>query len=137
MKSLLGRHFALLLTIATGVAIVFAVEADILELDPAWNMSAVADAARDFLRQHGPLAAVGLLYLEESGVPMPVPGDFFVMYLGHREAGDWMSDIFGLAGSDHSGGARFHQSLLDLQTLGAPAGSGTGGRHDAPNARSH
>jgi len=93
VKSLLGRHFALLLTIATGVAIVFAVEADIFELDPAWNMSAVADAARDFLRQHGPLAAVGLLYLEESGVPMPVPGDFFVMYLGHREAGDWMSGI--------------------------------------------
>lgn len=93
MNGLLGRHCALLLTISTGVALVFVVGAGILELDPAWNMAAGADAARELLRKHGPLAAVGLLYLEETGVPMPVPGDFFVMYLGHRVAGDWMSFI--------------------------------------------
>ena len=93
MKGLLGRRFALLLAIATGVAFVFVVAAGILELDPAWNMAAGADAARNLLREHGPLAAVGLLYLEESGLPMPVPGDFFVMYLGHRVAGHWTSLI--------------------------------------------
>jgi hypothetical protein len=26
----------------------------------------------------------GLLYLEESGVPLPAPGDVFVMYVGAR-----------------------------------------------------
>src|ERR1700686_5610333 len=36
------------------------------------------------LRQFGMAAAFGLLYLEESGVPMPIPGDVFVMYIGHH-----------------------------------------------------
>ena len=36
------------------------------------------------LRQFGVAAAFGLLYLEESGVPMPMPGDVFVMYIGHQ-----------------------------------------------------
>ena len=38
------------------------------------------------LRQYGLAAAFGLLYLEESGVPMPMPGDVFVMYVGHHSA---------------------------------------------------
>lgn len=38
------------------------------------------------LRHFGPTAAFGLLYLEESGVPMPMPGDVFVMYVGHHSA---------------------------------------------------
>src|ERR1700730_2635753 len=38
------------------------------------------------LRQFGLVAAFGLLYLEESGVPMPMPGDVFVMYVGHHTA---------------------------------------------------
>jgi membrane protein DedA with SNARE-associated domain len=36
------------------------------------------------LRQYGVAAAFGLLYAEESGVPMPMPGDVFVMYVGHH-----------------------------------------------------
>jgi membrane protein DedA with SNARE-associated domain len=38
------------------------------------------------LRQYGLAAAFGLLYAEESGVPMPMPGDVFVMYVGHHAA---------------------------------------------------
>jgi len=38
------------------------------------------------LHRFGPAAAVGLLYLEESGVPVPLPGDVFVMYVGHHAA---------------------------------------------------
>ena len=41
---------------------------------------------------HRELALVGLLYLEESGAPLPIPGDVVVMYLGHRlpaAAGSW------------------------------------------------
>jgi membrane protein DedA with SNARE-associated domain len=38
------------------------------------------------LRQFGPTAAFGLLYLEESGIPMLMPGDVFVMYVGHHAA---------------------------------------------------
>jgi membrane protein DedA with SNARE-associated domain len=36
------------------------------------------------LRQFGLVAAFALLYAEESGVPMPMPGDVFVMYVGHH-----------------------------------------------------
>src|SRR6185437_5034296 len=39
---------------------------------------------RDFLRQNSFLPGFGLLYLEESGVPLPAPGDVFVMYVGTR-----------------------------------------------------
>ena len=38
------------------------------------------------LRRFGVPAAFGLLYAEESGVPMPMPGDVFVMYVGHHAA---------------------------------------------------
>src|ERR1700694_4747217 len=50
---------------------------------------AVGNGARlvgHLLRQFGLPAAFGLLYLEESGVPMPMPGDVFVMYAGHHSA---------------------------------------------------
>jgi membrane-associated protein len=36
------------------------------------------------LHRFGLAAAFTLLYLEESGVPMPMPGDVFVMYVGHH-----------------------------------------------------
>src|SRR2546427_12735496 len=39
---------------------------------------------RDFMRQNSFLPGFALLYLEESGVPLPAPGDVFVMYLGTR-----------------------------------------------------
>jgi len=38
------------------------------------------------LARHGVGAAVALLYLEESGIPVLMPGDVFVMYIGHRAA---------------------------------------------------
>jgi len=43
------------------------------------------------LRRFGLAAAFGLLYLEESGVPMPMPGDVFVMYVGHHSAQSLLS----------------------------------------------
>jgi membrane protein DedA with SNARE-associated domain len=45
-----------------------------------------AHAVGFLLRRFGLAAAFVLLYLEESGVPMPMPGDVFVMYAGHHSA---------------------------------------------------
>lgn len=65
---------------AVVVLLVFAIlEGDLPEL--------VRDGAfivAHLLRRFGVAAAFGLLYLEESGLPMPMPGDVFVMYVGHH-----------------------------------------------------
>src|SRR4051794_37188241 len=37
-----------------------------------------------FLDKHGLLAAFVFLLIEEAGVPVPVPGDFLMLYLGVR-----------------------------------------------------
>mgnify|MGYP001791731348 CR=1 FL=1 len=36
-----------------------------------------------FFRHYGAPGSLGLLYVEESGLPLPVPGDVYVVYLGH------------------------------------------------------
>jgi membrane protein DedA with SNARE-associated domain len=48
---------------------------------------------RDFLSRFGVPGSLGLLYVEESGVPLPVPGDVYVLYLGHVAAGSWVKMI--------------------------------------------
>src|SRR5207245_9111194 len=56
-------------------------------------------AVRDFVRHNSFLAGFGLLYLEESGVPLPAPGDVFVMFVGihvpHNVVA-WMAAWLGL-----------------------------------------
>ncbi len=47
-----------------------------------WDL--VRDAGNAFLLQHGVLAAFVYLAVEESGVPIPVPGDFLMLALGVR-----------------------------------------------------
>src|SRR4029077_13468471 len=37
---------------------------------------------RHVLHRYTYLAGYGLLYIEESGIPLPAPGDVFVMYVG-------------------------------------------------------
>ena len=39
---------------------------------------------RELLSRNPYLPGFGLLYIEESGVPLPAPGDVFVMYVGTR-----------------------------------------------------
>ncbi|MHB8589554.1 MAG: DedA family protein [Candidatus Dormibacteraceae bacterium] len=47
------------------------------------------------------LAGYGLLYIEESGIPLPAPGDVFVMYVGAhvpRNLASWLIAWLGLIG---------------------------------------
>jgi membrane protein DedA with SNARE-associated domain len=58
-----------------------------------------ASLVRDVLRQHGFLGAIGLLYAEESGVPVPAPGDVFVLYVGAhapRVPWQWLAAFAGV-----------------------------------------
>jgi membrane-associated protein len=47
-----------------------------------WNEIGLAMAS--FLDRHGLLAGFVFLLIEEAGVPVPVPGDFLMLYLGVR-----------------------------------------------------
>ncbi|MEA2669440.1 MAG: hypothetical protein QOJ33_2374, partial [Chloroflexota bacterium] len=70
-----------LLAAVVGLAAVAILEGDLPD--------GVGDAAAGvgfLLHRFGLAAAFTLLYLEESGVPMPMPGDVFVMYIGHHTA---------------------------------------------------
>lgn len=56
-------------------------------------------AVASLLSRFGRPAAFALLYIEESGVPLPVPGDVYVLYVGHRAAGErlvWIVSWLGL-----------------------------------------
>ncbi len=56
-------------------------------------------ALRDFVRHNSFLAGFGLLYIEESGIPLPAPGDVFVMYVGvhvPHQLGAWIAAWLGL-----------------------------------------
>jgi hypothetical protein len=47
------------------------------------------------------VGSYGLLYLEESGVPLPAPGDVFVKFVGAhvpRSLGSWVLAWLGLIG---------------------------------------
>jgi membrane protein DedA with SNARE-associated domain len=73
-------HIAAAVLLVLFVAIVFAVVyGDLPEFFRAGGRT-----LRDFMRQNAYLPGFGLLYLEESGVPLPAPGDVFVMYVGTR-----------------------------------------------------
>jgi len=78
------------LTIATGVALLAAAAIYlIVEGDLTENFVDLRDAFAGILRRFGAPGSLALLYIEESGVPLPVPGDVYVIYLGHLAAGYW------------------------------------------------
>jgi membrane protein DedA with SNARE-associated domain len=66
---------------------------DVLEAGTVW--------VRHILHRYTYLASYGLLYIEESGIPLPAPGDVFVMYVGAhvpRNIVSWFVAWVGLIG---------------------------------------
>src|SRR5260370_398825 len=56
---------------------------------------------RPILHRYTYLASYGLLYIEESGIPLPAPGDVFGMYVGAhvpRHLAAWLTAWLGLIG---------------------------------------
>jgi membrane protein DedA with SNARE-associated domain len=78
------------LTIGTGIALLAAIAIYVsLEGGITENFVDLRDWFGGFVRRYGAAGSLGLLYIEESGVPLPVPGDVYVIYLGHLAAGYW------------------------------------------------
>lgn len=72
--------------------------------DRGWDLAGdllgnLSDWVGTFLEEHGVLAPFFLLFIEESGVPVPLPGDVMVMFAGYQvsqEALDWWQALLGL-----------------------------------------
>jgi membrane-associated protein len=78
------------LTIGTAVALLAAIAIYVsFEGGITDNFIDLRDWFRGFVRDYGAAGSLALLYIEESGVPLPVPGDVYVAYLGHLSAGNW------------------------------------------------
>ena len=56
-----------------------AVEADLLPE----NLNGLREGFGSLARRYGAPGSFVLLYVEESGIPLPVPGDVYVLYLGN------------------------------------------------------
>jgi membrane protein DedA with SNARE-associated domain len=83
----------LILMVAAGIAAYFALEGDLFE--GVLNLRSWSSWA---LRQFGVLASLSLLYVEESGLPLPVPGDVYVAYIGRAATGSVPGLIAGWLG---------------------------------------
>ncbi len=71
-----------LFALAAALAVYIALEGDLPE-----HFVHLRKAVITVVRRFGAPGSLGLLYLEESGIPLPVPGDVYVAYLGHVGAG--------------------------------------------------
>ena len=66
------------------VVLVIIVMALLVEHDAAGQALDADTSIGNVLRQDGYLVGFALLYIEESGVPLFIPGDAFLAYVGHR-----------------------------------------------------
>jgi membrane protein DedA with SNARE-associated domain len=88
------------IAVTVGLLLVLAILSLLVALAP---FPAPQHQLAGFLRQHGGKAAILLLYLEESGIPAPLPGDVIVSYVGLRSQGplawiaSWLAIIIAVA----------------------------------------
>jgi len=66
------------------IAIYAASEADLLPE----NLAGVREGFGSLVKRYGAPGSYTLLYVEESGIPLPVPGDVYVLYLGNLAKGN-------------------------------------------------
>jgi membrane-associated protein len=55
-----------------------------IEHDASGELPGADRSIAEILRQEGYLVGFVLIYIEESGVPLFIPGDAFLLYVGHR-----------------------------------------------------
>jgi membrane protein DedA with SNARE-associated domain len=90
------RIAAIAILIAAAIVLSAILQGDVPDV-----VNGVTHWVRLILHRYSYLASYGLLYIEESGVPLPAPGDVFVMYVGAhvpRNLPSWISAWLGLIG---------------------------------------
>src|SRR3979411_2733464 len=73
----------------TVVAVILAAVA-IVEGDVPEDLTHIGSLVVGLLHRFGGAACLVLLYIEESGIPLPVPGDFYVAFMGRLNAGSML-----------------------------------------------
>lgn len=89
-----ARSIVAILLLLLALVLLVVLGDDLLDLT-----APLRSAVTSLLGRYGPPAAFALLYLEESGLPLFVPGDVYVMYIGHGAAGQpliWIASWLGL-----------------------------------------
>ena len=71
---------------AVGVVAAVLVVLSLLEGDVPDDLTGFGSLVTGLMNRFGAAASFALLYIEESGVPLPVPGDVYVAYLGKLNA---------------------------------------------------
>jgi membrane protein DedA with SNARE-associated domain len=71
---------------AVGLVAAVLVGIGVLEGDVADDLTGFGSLVAGALNRFGAAASFALLYVEESGIPLPVPGDVYVAYLGKLNA---------------------------------------------------
>jgi membrane protein DedA with SNARE-associated domain len=71
---------------AVGLVAAVLLAISLLEGDVADDLTGFGSLVAGLLNRFGAAASFALLYIEESGIPLPVPGDVYVAYLGKLNA---------------------------------------------------
>jgi membrane protein DedA with SNARE-associated domain len=81
-----NRKSIVAVTVVAGIlAAVAIVEGDVPE-----DLTHIGSLVVGLLNRFGAAACLALLYIEESGIPLPVPGDFYVAFMGRLNAGSML-----------------------------------------------
>ena len=73
--------------VAVSIVAVILAGAAIVEGDVPEDLTHIGSLVIGLLNRFGAAACLALLYFEESGIPLPVPGDFYVAFMGRLNAG--------------------------------------------------
>jgi membrane-associated protein len=77
--------------VAIAVVALILLGVGVVEGDLADDLTQAGNLVASLLDRFGAVACLALLYIEESGVPLPVPGDFYIAFMGKLYAGSLSS----------------------------------------------
>jgi membrane protein DedA with SNARE-associated domain len=94
MRRLRSWHAVL----AVGLIAVVLLVLSLLEGDVPDDLTGFGSLAAGLINRFGAAGSFALLYIEESGVPLPVPGDVYVAYLGKLNSSSFLNLVLAWLG---------------------------------------